>query len=115
MRLYVGNVARDVTEEDLREAFQAFGQVDEVSIVKDKFNDAPKGFAFVEMPVQAEAQKAIDELKGKDLKGRSLDVNEARPRTERPGGFGAGGGGRNSGGGSGDRGGSGGRRRESRW
>jgi RNA recognition motif-containing protein len=85
MRLYVGNVSRDVTEADLREAFQAFGKVDEVLIVKDKFNDTPKGFAFVEMPVQAEAQKAIDTLKGKDLKGRSLDINEARPRTERGG------------------------------
>lgn len=84
MRLYVGNVSRDVTEADLREAFQAFGQVTEVTIVKDKFNGAPKGFAFVEMPTQAEAQKAMDELKGKELKGRSLDVNEARPRTERP-------------------------------
>ncbi len=97
MRLYVGNVAREVTEEDLREAFQAFGQVGEVTIVKDKFNDVPKGFAFVEMPVQAEAQKAIDALKGTDLKGRSLDVNEARPRTERSnrgGGHRGGGGGR---------------------
>ncbi len=83
MRLYVGNVARDVTEEDLREAFQAFGQVTEVTIVKDKFNNVPKGFAFVEMPVQAEAQKAIEALKGTELKGRSLDINEARPRTER--------------------------------
>ena len=94
MRLYVGNLSRDVTEEDLREAFQAFGQISEVTIVKDKFNSVPKGFGFVEMPVQAEAQKAISELAGKELKGRSLDVNEARPRTERPsrgsGGFGGG-------------------------
>ncbi len=107
MRLYVGNVSRDVTEEDLREAFQAFGQVDEVTVVKDKFNDTPKGFAFVEMPVQAEAQKAIDGLKGKDLKGRSLDVNEARPRPERGnrGGGGGFGGGNRGGGGGGYRGG----------
>ncbi len=96
MRLYVGNVARDVTEEDLRKAFEAFGRVDEVTIVKDRFNDAPKGFAFVEMPVQSEAQKAIEGLKGTDLKGRSLDVNEARPRTERGG---RGGGSRGGGGG----------------
>ena len=100
MRLYVGNVSRDVTEEDLREAFQAFGKVDEVIIVKDKFKDVPKGFAFVEMPVQAEAQKAIDTLKGTDLKGRSLDINEARPRTERSnrGGGGYRGGGNRGGG-----------------
>lgn len=84
MRLYVGNLSRDVTEEDLKEAFRPYGQVDEATIVKDKFDRVSKGFAFVEMPVQAEAQKAIAELSGKDLKGRSLDVNEARPRTERP-------------------------------
>ncbi len=101
MRLYIGNVSRDVTEDDLREAFQAFGQVSEVTIVKDKFNGVPKGFAFVEMPVQAEAQKAMDSLKGTDLKGRSLDINEARPRTERSnrgGGFGNRGGGNRGGG-----------------
>jgi RNA recognition motif-containing protein len=91
MRLYVGNISRDVTEDDLRAAFEAHGKVDEVSIVKDKFNGAPKGFAFVEMPLQVEAQKAIDALSGKDLKGRSLDVNEARPRTPRPNRGGGGG------------------------
>ena len=90
MRLYVGNVSRDVTEEDLREAFQAFGKVDEVTVVKDKFNNTPKGFAFVEMPAQVEAQKAIDGLKGKDLKGRSLDINEARPRSQHGNGGGGG-------------------------
>ncbi len=105
MRLYVGNLARDVTEDDLRAAFEAHGQVSEVSIVKDKFNGLSKGFAFVEMNVQAEAQKAIDELAGKELKGRSLDVNEARPRTERSN---RGGGGYRGGGGGGNR--SGGRR-----
>jgi RNA recognition motif-containing protein len=110
MRLYVGNVSRDVTEDDLREAFKAFGQVDEVTIVKDKFNSIPKGFAFVEMPIQAEAQKAIDELKGTDLKGRSLDVNEARPRTERSNHGGRGFGGGNRGGGGGGYRGGGGRR-----
>ena len=99
MRLYVGNLSRDVTEEDLKEAFKPFGQITEVTIVKDKFNNAPKGFGFVEMPVQEEAKKAIDQLAGKELKGRSLDVNEARPRTERPsrgGGGGGFGGGRRS-------------------
>lgn len=83
MRIYIGNIAREVTEDDLRAAFQAHGQVSEVSIVKDKFSGISKGFAFVEMPVQAEAQKAIGELAGKEMKGRSLDVNEARPRPER--------------------------------
>ena len=83
MRIYIGNISRDVTEDDLRAAFQAHGQVSEVSIVKDKFSGVSKGFAFVEMPVQAEAQKAIGELAGKEMKGRSLDVNEARPRPER--------------------------------
>ncbi|HUL43712.1 MAG TPA: RNA-binding protein [Bacteroidota bacterium] len=84
MRLYVGNIAREVTEADLRQAFEAFGQVEEVTVVKDKFNGLPKGFAFIEMPVQGEAQKAIAELAGKELKGRSLDVNEARPKPSRP-------------------------------
>ena len=101
MRLYVGNLAKDVTEDDLREAFQSFGKLDEVSIVKDRSNGVSKGFAFVEMPDQAEAQKAIDGLAGKEVKGRSLDVNEARPKTDRSsrGGWGGrtGGGNRGSG------------------
>ncbi|HTK82288.1 MAG TPA: RNA-binding protein [Bacteroidota bacterium] len=92
MRLYAGNLSRDVTKEDLKEAFQQFGAVDEVTIVKDRSNDVSKGFAFVEMPNKAEAQAAIDALSGKEFKGRSMDVNEARPRTDRPnrGGFGGG-------------------------
>lgn len=102
MRLYVGNLAKDVTEEDLRTAFQEFGKLDEVSLVKDRSNGVSKGFAFVEMPDQAEAKKAIESLAGKDMKGRSLDVNEARPKTDRPsrGGWG---GGRSGGGGGGGR------------
>lgn len=84
MRLYVGNLAREVSEEDLTEAFKPFGQLAEVSVVRDKFNNTSKGFAFVEMPSDDEAKKAIEGLSGKDLKGRNLDVNEARPRTERP-------------------------------
>ncbi len=105
MRLYVGNLSRDVNENELREAFLAFGKVDEVTIVKDKFNGSPKGFAFVEMPVEEEARKAIEGLSGTQLKGRSLDVNEARPKTERPnrGGGGNRGGGRHFGGGGGKR------------
>ena len=83
MRLYVGNLSRDVTDDELREAFQAFGQVTEVTIVKDRFNGVSKGFGFVEMPLEAEAKNAIAGLHKKEMKGRSLDVNEARPRTER--------------------------------
>ena len=84
MRLYVGNLSRDVTEEDLRQAFQAFGRLEEVTIVKDRSNSVSKGFAFVEMPEKAEAEAAIAGLHGKEFMGRSMDVNEARPRTERP-------------------------------
>ncbi|HAL62446.1 MAG TPA: RNA-binding protein [Chloroflexi bacterium] len=82
MNIYVGNLSRDVNEEDLREAFGAFGQVASVNIIKDKFSGEPRGFGFVEMPEKAEAQAAIAGLNGKDLKGRTLNVNEARPRTE---------------------------------
>lgn len=82
MNIYVGNLSRDVTEEDLREAFGAFGQVASVNIIKDKYSGEPRGFGFVEMPEKAEAQAAIAGLNGKDLKGQTLNVNEARPRTE---------------------------------
>ena len=98
MNIYVGNLSRDVSEEDLRQAFAAFGTVATVSIIKDKFSGEPRGFGFVEMPTKAEAQAAISGLDGKDLKGRALSVNEARPRTERRAG-GGGGGGRPGGGG----------------
>ncbi|MCJ7646825.1 RNA-binding protein [bacterium] len=99
MNIYVGNLSRDVTEEDLRQAFAAFGEVATVSIVKDKFSGEPRGFGFVEMPAKAEAQSAITGLNGKDLKGRNLSVNEARPRPEGRGGGGGGGGRRGGGGG----------------
>ena len=82
MNIYVGNLAREATEDDVREAFKAFGQVTSVSIIKDKFSGESRGFGFVEMPSQAEAQSAIAGLNGKELQGRSLTVNEARPRTE---------------------------------
>lgn len=85
MNIYVGNLAREATEEDVREAFKAFGQITSVSIIKDKFSGESRGFGFVEMPSQAEAQSAIAGLNGKELQGRSLTVNEARPRTEGPG------------------------------
>ena len=99
MNIYVGNMSRNVNEEDLREAFEAFGQVTSVNIIKDKFSGEPRGFGFVEMQGKAEAQAAIDGMNGKELKGRTLNVNEARPRTEGGrGGGGRGGGGRGGGG-----------------
>jgi RNA recognition motif-containing protein len=68
-----------VTEEDLKEAFEAFGQVESVSIIKDKYSGRSKGFGFVEIPAKAEAKSAINDLSGKELKVRTLNVNEARP------------------------------------
>jgi RNA recognition motif-containing protein len=98
MNIYVGNMSRNVNEEDLREAFEAFGQVTSINIIKDKFSGEPRGFGFVEMQGKAEAQAAIDGMNGKELKGRTLNVNEARPRTEGGRGGGRGGGGRDGGG-----------------
>ncbi|MGQ9627332.1 MAG: RNA recognition motif domain-containing protein [Anaerolineae bacterium] len=99
MNIYVGNLPREATEADLREAFQAFGQVTSVTIIKDKFSGESRGFGFVEMPSKAEAQSAIAELNGKELKGRTLTVNEARPRSEGREGRDRRGGGRRTGGG----------------
>jgi len=82
MNIYVGNLSFDVTEEDLKEAFSAFGQVESVKIIKDNYSGRSKGFGFVEMPDKNEAQSAIEGLQGKDMKGRAINVNEARPRTE---------------------------------
>ena len=110
MNIYVGNLAREATEADLREAFEAFGQVASVAIIKDKFTGESRGFGFVEMPSKTEAQNAITGLNGKEVKGRALTVNEARPRTDDRGGGGrrdsrggGGGGGRRTGGGGGRR------------
>ena len=83
MNIYVGNLSHETSEEDLREAFEAFGQVASATVIKDKFSGEPRGFGFVEMPAKAEAQSAITGLNGKELKGRTLKVNEARPRPER--------------------------------
>ncbi len=82
MKIYAGNLAPEVTEEELRLEFQAFGQVATADIIKDRFTARPKGFAFVEMPSVAEGQAAIAGLNGKILKDRTLTVNAARPRTE---------------------------------
>jgi RNA recognition motif-containing protein len=91
MNIYVGNISWDVTENDLKDAFSAYGEVQSASIIKDKFSGKSRGFGFVEMPNKDEGEKAISGMNGKDLKGRSLTVNEAKPRTDRPrggGGFG---------------------------
>jgi RNA recognition motif-containing protein len=88
VNIYVGNLSNEINEDELRQTFEAFGQVASVNVLKDRFTGEPRGFAFVEMPAKAEAQSAIDSLNGKELKGRSLNVNEARPRPERGGGGG---------------------------
>jgi len=102
MKIYAGNLSYQVTEDDLREAFESFGQVESAAIIKDKYSGQSKGFGFIEMPSKAEAQSAIDGLNGKELKGRTLNVNEARPRTESRGGRGGRGGGRGGRGGGRD-------------
>ena len=93
MNIYVGNLSVEVKEEDLKEAFEAFGQVESVKIISDNYTGRSKGFGFVEMSSNSEAQSAIEGLNDKELKGRALKVNTARPRTENrrgSGGFGGG-------------------------
>jgi RNA recognition motif-containing protein len=80
MNIYVGHLSHDVTEEDLREAFEAFGQVSSVDVIKHKFSGESRGFGFVEMPTETEANAAIVGLNGKELKGQALTVDTARPR-----------------------------------
>lgn len=82
MNLYVGNLPFETAEEELRKLFEDFGQVSSVNILRDKFTGKSRGFGFVEMPVGEEAQKAIERLNGKELRGRALRVNEAKPRTD---------------------------------
>jgi RNA recognition motif-containing protein len=82
MNIYVGNISYEVTEDDLKQAFGAFGQVENVKIIKDKWSGQPRGFGFVEMPERAEAHSAISGLNGKDLKGRTVKVDKARSRSE---------------------------------
>jgi RNA recognition motif-containing protein len=95
MNIYVGNLSYEVTEEDLKEAFEGFGKAESVKIIKDNYSGRSKGFGFVEMTNNADAQSAINGLNDKELKGRQLKVNTARPRTENRGGRGGyGGGGR---------------------
>lgn len=88
MKIYVGNIARGVSDDELKKAFEEFGQVDSAVVLKDKFTGESRGFGFVEMPSSSEAKAAIDGMNGKDLKGRNLNVNEARPREDNRGGGG---------------------------
>ena len=97
MNIYVGNLSPDVKEEDLTNLFSNYGQVKEVKIIRDMFSQQSKGFGFIEMPGQAEAQNAISQLNTQDLMGKKLVVNEARPKRDSRGG----GGGRRQGGGGG--------------
>ena len=81
MNIYVGNLASEANYDDLRKAFESFGEVTSANVIKDKYTSNSKGFGFVEMPSKTEAQSAIEGLNGTDLKGKTLNVNEARPRT----------------------------------
>ncbi|MCE5340956.1 MAG: RNA-binding protein [Planctomycetaceae bacterium] len=101
MNIYVGNLSNDLTEDQLKQAFEAYGEVKSAAIIKDKITGEPRGFGFVEMPSKEQAAAAMQELDGKDLGGRMLKVNEAKERTTggrggfggpRRGGFGGGGG-----------------------
>ena len=84
MNIYVGNLSYEVTEDELRSTFSSFGEVSSARIISDRMTGRSKGFGFVEMPDNEAAQKAIAELNGKDLKGRNLNVNEARPKEDKP-------------------------------
>ena len=110
MKIYVGNLSYDTTEDELKTEFGAFGNVDSVAIPGDKFSGRPKGFAFVEMASKSEAEAAIAGLNGRVFKERTIVVNESRPRTENRGGYGS-----RQGGGYGNRGGRSGGGRQRRY
>jgi RNA recognition motif-containing protein len=123
-KLFVGNLSFNTTENDLQDLFAAYGPVQQVDMIMDRMTGRPRGFGFVTMENQEDAKKAVEALHGKNVGGRDLTVNEARPREDRPGGggggrsFGGGGGGGGYGGGGGggrDRGGDRGERRERRY
>ena len=116
MKIYVGNLSYDTTEDALRDLFSQHGEVEEVHIPSDRNTGRPRGFAFVTMADDAAAKAAIQAVNGSELEGRTLNVNEARPRPERgAGGGGGGGGGRGGRGGYGGGGGGGGRSEGNRW
>ena len=94
MNIYVGNLSNEVTEEDLKQSFETFGEVESVKIIKDKHTNRSKGFGFVEMASKDEGQSAIEGLNSKELKGKMVNVSEARPRKEKRNGGGRQGGGR---------------------
>ncbi len=100
-KLYVGNLSYNIRDEDLQQAFAQYGNVSSAKVMMDRDTGRSKGFGFVEMGTDAEAQSAINGMNGQALDGRAIVVNEARPREERPGGFGGGGGSRSGGGGFG--------------
>ena len=106
MRIYVGNLSYDTTEDELRALFEQHGEVTDLHVPTDRESGRPRGFAFVEMSDEEKAGAAIEALNGTEVGGRALTVNKARERTDRPrGGGGGGGGGRSGGGGGGGRGG----------
>ena len=84
MNIYVGNLSYDVTEDEVRDIFSSHGEISSISIIKDKYSGQSKGFGFVEMPNQAEAEEAIKALNESELKGRNIKVNQAKPKEERP-------------------------------
>jgi RNA recognition motif-containing protein len=100
MNIYVGNLPFGVTDDDMQQLFAAYGDVSSANVIKDRFSGESRGFGFVEMPSREDAMAAIEALNGTDFKGRSITVNEAKPKSPREGGGGGGGGGR---GGRGDR------------
>ena len=108
MKIYVGNLPFSATQDEIQELFSQYGQVSDVTLINDRETGRPRGFGFVEMPDSAEANKALEALNGQDFGGRSLNINEAKPRESRPSGGSYGGGGGGGYGGGGGRGGYGG-------
>lgn len=101
MNIYIGNLSRDVSDDDLRAAFESHGVVESAKVIRDKFSGESRGFGFVEMPSKEEGQAAMSALDGSELKGKNIAVNEARPRNDQRRGGGGGGGYRGGGGGGG--------------
>jgi len=91
MNIYVGNLSFEVTDDDLHQLFTAYGEVESASVIKDRFSGESRGFGFVEMPARKDAEAAIAALNGTDVKGRTITVNEAKPKAPKTGGGGGGG------------------------